>query len=82
MEMNREALKRANTIEACISSAESNIARFEEIKKAKEVQIKSNDDADAKPIYITGKSKDKIMDILIEEWQIFRDQHLNELGKI
>jgi hypothetical protein len=81
--MNRNQLQRANTIEACISSAESNMASWEELKQAKEIQIRSNDDGIVvQPKYISGKLKDRIIDILIEEQRIFRDKHLIELSKI
>lgn len=78
--MTREQLERAKVIVSCIDQATNNIAMFEEIQSAKEIRIQN--DAHSKPIFIGGKNEDMIMDLLINEQKIYRNKQQAELEKI
>ena len=77
--MKREDIQRINNLESCIKTAESNIEGWEKLKQAKEIIITSTGEPNK---YVTGKMKDKIIDILIQEQREFLEKKLSELESI
>ena len=64
-------LKKANLLRTTIESADRNILTYANIFEGQEIKIQNNDNT-GNPIYIAGKSKDRICEVLVEQQQAFK----------
>lgn len=90
----QETLDRAKTTVAVIEQTRQQIQKYKELKKHKEILICPNNSIASKalksvsfsdgiaPTYYTGKTKNKVIDILIEEQTRFLESREKELAKM
>ena len=81
--MTLEDLERAKNLESCIGSAKHNIENYKGFIDANEIKISvTSVDSKQQPIYLTGKRKNLMIDVLIEKAEIYLKDKLVLLEKL
>lgn len=77
----REKLNKIECIQSVIKSMQRNIESHERVFAGKEISIQNHTDK-TNPIYITGKTKDKILRLLNEESEEMMNTHIKKLDEL
>ena len=93
--MDLETFERADVLKSVIDQASTQIKKLEELKNSHEIVVAMNspviksalrgipyNDLNPAPLYYTGGTKERIVDIMLERKIKFRDSRMEEFKKL
>ena len=78
--MNKETLEKAKRLESLISVTEHNISSWENLFRADEIECQSKTKED--PIYLTGKKKLMVRELLLSEHRANLEKYKKEFESL
>lgn len=79
-EVDKETLEKAKRLESLIRITEHNMSCWEELFKADEIECSSK--TKENPIYLTGKDKSMVRDLILSEHQKELEEHKKEFDSL